>query len=67
MSKNNFDGEYQECLDFLFSRLPMYHRIGKAAYKADLGNIIALCNHLGNPQENLKSIHIAGTNGKTST
>jgi dihydrofolate synthase/folylpolyglutamate synthase len=57
---------YQETLDYLYSRLPMFQRIGPAAYKKDLTNIIALCNELGNPQESFKSIHIAGTNGKGS-
>ena len=50
----------------MFSRLPMYHRIGAAAYKANLDNTIALCNLLGNPQERFKTIHVAGTNGKGS-
>ncbi len=45
----------------------MFHRIGAAAYKADLNNTIAICNSLNNPQNNFKSIHIAGTNGKGST
>jgi dihydrofolate synthase/folylpolyglutamate synthase len=45
----------------------MFHRIGKAAYKADLHNTIALCNHLKNPQKKFRSIHVAGTNGKGST
>lgn len=44
----------------------MYQRQGKSAYKKDLKNIIALCDHLGNPQDQLRSIHIAGTNGKGS-
>ena len=57
---------YKETLDFLYSQLPMYQREGKAAYKADLKNTIALCNLLENPQKNFKSIHIAGTNGKGS-
>jgi dihydrofolate synthase / folylpolyglutamate synthase len=57
---------YQQTLDYLFDRLPMYHRIGAAAYKADLDNTIKLCNLLGNPQESFKSIHVAGTNGKGS-
>ncbi|MBK7425676.1 MAG: bifunctional folylpolyglutamate synthase/dihydrofolate synthase [Saprospiraceae bacterium] len=57
---------YQETLDYLYSRLPMFQRIGPAAYKKDLTNITALCNALGNPQESFKSIHIAGTNGKGS-
>ena len=44
----------------------MFHRIGAAAYKADLNNTIEICNLLNNPQNNFKSIHIAGTNGKGS-
>jgi dihydrofolate synthase / folylpolyglutamate synthase len=58
--------DYQQTLDYLYSQLPMFHRIGPAAYKADLNNTIALANHLGNPQNKFKSIHIAGTNGKGS-
>lgn len=58
---------YSETVDFIFSKLPMFTRIGPAAYKADLNNIKALCKTLGNPQLRLKSIHIAGTNGKGST
>ncbi|OEK00809.1 dihydrofolate synthase [Roseivirga sp. 4D4] len=58
---------YQETLDFLFQALPMYQRVGKTAFKKDLSNTIALCEHLGNPQEKFKSVHIAGTNGKGSS
>ena len=58
---------YSQTLDYLFSRLPMFSRIGAAAYKADLTNTIALCDAIGNPQTTFKSIHIAGTNGKGST
>jgi dihydrofolate synthase / folylpolyglutamate synthase len=57
---------YQQTLDYLFSRLPMFSRIGAAAYKADLTNTIRLCEFLGNPQTKFKTIHIAGTNGKGS-
>ncbi len=57
---------YGETLDYLFSQLPMYQRIGAAAYKANLDNTIALSNYLGNPEKKFKSIHIAGTNGKGS-
>lgn len=57
---------YEQTLDYLFTRLPMYSRIGAAAYKEDLTNIIRLCEFLGNPQQAFKSIHIAGTNGKGS-
>ncbi|MDP4281814.1 MAG: folylpolyglutamate synthase/dihydrofolate synthase family protein [Bacteroidota bacterium] len=57
---------YKETLDYLYSRLPMYHRIGAPAYKADLDNTIKLCRMLGDPQNSFKAIHIAGTNGKGS-
>ena len=58
---------YQKTLDYLFSRLPMYQRQGAAAYKTDIGNIVAASKHLENPHKKFKSIHIAGTNGKGST
>lgn len=57
---------YQETIDYLFTRLPMFSRIGAAAIKKDLHNTIALCDALHNPQQQFKSIHIAGTNGKGS-
>lgn len=57
---------YQETLDYLYSRLPMFQRIGPAAYKADLTNTLELCKILENPETSFKSIHIAGTNGKGS-
>jgi dihydrofolate synthase/folylpolyglutamate synthase len=57
---------YEQTLDYLFTRLPMFSRIGAAAYKGDLTNTIRLCASLGNPQTHFKSIHIAGTNGKGS-
>ena len=58
---------YQQTIDYLYAQLPMFSRIGSAAYKEDLHNTIALCNSIGNPQNNFKTIHIAGTNGKGST
>jgi dihydrofolate synthase/folylpolyglutamate synthase len=58
---------YKETLDFLFSQLPAFTRIGKAAYKANLDNTIALSESLGNPHLDFKSVHIAGTNGKGSS
>jgi dihydrofolate synthase / folylpolyglutamate synthase len=58
---------YSQTLDYLFSRLPMYQRVGAAAYKADLNNTIKICQALGNPQNKLQCIHVAGTNGKGST
>ncbi len=58
---------YQETLEYLFAKLPMFSRIGAAAYKEDLTNTILLCDALRNPQSKLNCIHIAGTNGKGST
>ncbi|WP_442590414.1 bifunctional folylpolyglutamate synthase/dihydrofolate synthase [Pedobacter sp. AW31-3R] len=58
---------YTETLDYLYSRLPMFTRIGAAAIKKDLDNTLLLCEHLGNPQHKFKTIHIGGTNGKGST
>lgn len=58
---------YQESLDFLFSQLPMFSRVGAAAYKPGLDTSIALDNYFGNPHRRFKSIHVAGTNGKGST
>jgi dihydrofolate synthase/folylpolyglutamate synthase len=57
---------YPETLAWLLSQLPMYHRIGAAAYKADLTNTLMLCNLLGEPQRSFPSVHVAGTNGKGS-
>lgn len=57
---------YQETLDFMFAQLPMYHRIGAAAYKADIQPTVDMMEALGNPERKFKSIHVAGTNGKGS-
>ncbi|MCA6480146.1 MAG: bifunctional folylpolyglutamate synthase/dihydrofolate synthase [Chitinophagaceae bacterium] len=57
---------YRETLTYLMERLPMFSRIGAAAYKPSLDNTLALCAALGNPQQHIKTIHIAGTNGKGS-
>lgn len=58
---------YQATLDYLFSQLPMFQRVGAVAYKKDLSNTKALCKFIGNPEKELRCIHIAGTNGKGST
>jgi len=58
---------YQQTLDFLYSKLPMFTRVGASAFKKDLTNIAILCEALGNPHQKFKSIHVAGTNGKGST
>ena len=50
----------------MFNKLPMYQNIGDSAYKKDLSNITLICEYLNNPQNNFKSIHVGGTNGKGS-
>lgn len=59
--------DYAETLAYLLARLPMYQRVGAAAYKADLGNTHALMRALGHPEQGLRCVHVAGTNGKGST
>ena len=50
----------------MFNKLPMYQNVGDSAYKKDLSNITLICDHINNPQNNFKSIHVGGTNGKGS-
>lgn len=57
---------YKETLEWMFSRLPMYQNQGASAYKVDLDNTLRLSAHLGHPEKEIKTIHIAGTNGKGS-
>ena len=58
---------YKETVNWLFNQLPVYQRDGFLKYKLDLRTISSVCNSLENPQNNFKSIHVAGTNGKGST
>ncbi len=57
---------YKQTIEFLYSQLPAYHRIGKAAYKSNLDNTIALDNYFGHQHTQYRAIHVAGTNGKGS-
>lgn len=58
---------YQETVNWMFNQLPMYQHQGASAYKKDLTNTLLLTKYLGNPEKNIKCIHVAGTNGKGST
>lgn len=58
---------YEETLDYLFTRLPVFQRTGASAYKEGLDNSLALDNYLNHPHRNYRTIHVAGTNGKGST
>ncbi len=58
---------YTQALEYLYAQLPMYHRVGAAAYKADLHNTYKIAELLGKPHLKIKTIHVAGTNGKGSS
>lgn len=58
---------YEQTLEWMSAQLPIYQLQGASAYKANLDNGILLANHLGNPENKLNFIHVAGTNGKGST
>lgn len=58
--------DYRDTIDYLYSKLPVFHRIGATAYRPDLGNIVKLCDALGQPHREFRSLHIGGTNGKGS-
>ncbi|MGA9271341.1 MAG: folylpolyglutamate synthase/dihydrofolate synthase family protein, partial [Lutimonas sp.] len=58
---------YSQTLDWMYFRLPMYQRQGGPALKKDLTNSIAFSKHLGKPESQYPSVHVAGTNGKGST
>lgn len=57
---------YSQTLDYLFTALPSFQHVGADAYKPGLERIAEFCRHLGNPQRNYYTIHVAGTNGKGS-
>jgi len=59
--------DYQNTIEWMFNRLPMYQTQGASAYKKDLTNTLILAAYLGNPERKIKAIHVAGTNGKGST
>ena len=58
---------YQQTVEWMFQQLPMYQRVGNSAFKKDLSNTLKLAAHLGNPERDFKSVHVAGTNGKGSS
>lgn len=58
---------YQDTVNWMFNQLPMYQNQGNTAYRIDLDNTLQLVEYLHHPENNFKSIHVAGTNGKGST
>lgn len=67
MKGEKYFDSYSQVLDFLYKQLPMFQRIGASAFKKDLSNTIKLCEFLGEPQHQFKSVHVGGTNGKGSS
>jgi len=59
--------KYKNAVNWLFEQFPAYQNIGAKAYKPGLNNIKNLLEVFGNPQKDLKFVHVAGTNGKGST
>lgn len=58
---------YDEVIDWIYNALPMFQNIGAGAYKPGLESTLSIMEHVGNPHYGLKTIHVAGTNGKGST
>jgi len=58
--------DYQETCEYLFTRTPMFEKVGIIGYKEGLENTLALDEHFGHPHKKFRSIHVAGTNGKGS-
>lgn len=59
--------DYRRAVDWMCSALPMFQKIGSAAYWPGLENTEYLMDYLGHPERGLRCIHVAGTNGKGST
>lgn len=66
MNVNNRFNNYQEAMAYLMDHLPMYSQVGAVALRPGLDNITALCEYLGNPHKKIKTVHVAGSNGKGS-
>ena len=59
--------DYREAVEYLYNSRPPFHLVGAEAYKPGLENTLRLMAHIGNPHEQLRAVHVAGTNGKGST
>ncbi len=59
--------KYTEVIEFLYNSFPMFEKTGGSAYHPGLERIETLCAHFGNPHKEIKTVHIAGTNGKGSS
>jgi len=57
---------YEETVQYIYNRMPLFQMVGKSGYKEGLDGMIALDDYLNHPHHSFKSIHIGGTNGKGS-
>lgn len=58
---------YQEVIGFLYNSFPMFEKTGGGAYHPGLERTEALCAYFGDPHKKIRTVHIAGTNGKGSS
>ena len=58
---------YKQTENWILNRLPFYQSQGSKAYKPGLDNIRSFVDHLNINIQDIKLIHIGGTNGKGST
>ena len=58
---------FNQAVEYLYTRLPLFQNQGPSAYKPDLGNIRVLLSALGDPHVGIRYVHVGGTNGKGSS
>jgi len=58
---------FNQAVEYLYARLPLFQNQGPSAYKPDLGNIRVLLSALGDPHVGIRYVHVGGTNGKGSS
>ena len=59
--------KYNSTIQWLYNQIPPYQFKGGDSYKPGLSRIKNFLSFIGNPESNLKFIHVGGTNGKGST
>jgi len=65
----NIDEQYQQALNYLYTFIDysLTRNLRYSAEKFNLNRMVAFMQLLGNPQNDYKVIHVAGTKGKGST
>jgi dihydrofolate synthase/folylpolyglutamate synthase len=57
---------YQETVQYIYNRMPLFQVVGSSAYKPGLDSMKSFDEYLGHPHQSFSTIHVAGTNGKGS-